>query len=116
MRTSTGRRPGTAATSGHIGHIGHTRREWFYLPVWHQQWRPARLRTVLASTQLRTAASDRLPPTVRDLPSPVAITAARRWLAARGAAGVIRFPIERFGSDNAPERRAMRGHLVHVGI
>lgn len=113
MRTSTSRRPGTAATSGHIG---HTRREWFYLPVWHQQWRPARLRTVLASAQLRTAASDRLPPTVRDLPSAMAITAARRWLAARGAAGVIRFPIERFGSDNAPERRAMRGHLVHVGI
>jgi CRISPR-associated protein Csb3 len=118
MRTSSGWKPGTAVTTGHIG---RTRSEWFYLPVWHQPWRPARLRTVLASAHLRTAASDGLTPRdsrgrpVRDAPSPVAVAAARGWLAARGVVGVIRFPIERFGSDNAPERRAMRGDLMPVG-
>jgi len=111
MRISAGKRLGTAVTTGHIG---RTRREWFYLPVWHQAWRPARLRTVLASAQLRTAASSGLPLTGHDAPSQLAIEAARRWLTARGIAGVVRFPIERFGSDNAPERRAMRGELVTV--
>jgi CRISPR-associated protein Csb3 len=108
-RISTNRRPAPAATSGHIG---RSRNEWFCLPVWHQPWRPAKLRTILASAQLRTAACDGLPATVRDLPSQLAITAARRWLNARDVAGVIRFPIQRFGSDNAPERRAMCGQLV----
>jgi CRISPR-associated protein Csb3 len=118
MRISTGGRSAPALTSGHFR---QSRSDWFYLPVWHQPWRPARLRTVLASAHLRTAAgagltaSDGRRSAGRDMPSPVAVTAARGWLAARGVVGVIRFPIERFGSDNAPERRAMRGELVTVG-
>jgi len=107
MRVSTGGRPGTAITSGHLG---SPRNEWFYAPVWHAPWRPARLRSIVAAEQVRTAACDGL--AIRDMPSPLAITAARRWLAARDVVGVVRFPVERFGSDNAPERRAMRGTLV----
>ncbi|MGH3565329.1 MAG: hypothetical protein ACRDRH_04725 [Pseudonocardia sp.] len=41
---------------------------------------------------------------------------ARDWLAARGVVGVVRFPIERFGSDNAPERRAMLGVTLPIGM
>jgi CRISPR-associated protein Csb3 len=100
--------------------LGLSRNEWFYAPVWHLQWRPARLRSILASAQLRTFAhdgllDDELSSTVRDMPPPTALTAARQWLSTRGVAGVVRFPIERFGSDNAPERRAMRGSLVPTG-
>jgi CRISPR-associated protein Csb3 len=77
-------------------------------------WRPARLRTVGAARQLRTDAAAGLP----DLRAPVTGTqaaAARTWLAARGVEGLVRFPIHRFGSDNAPERRAMSGELIPAG-
>ena len=40
------------------------------------------------------------------------ISAAHRWLAERGTGGVLRFPVQRFGSDNAPERRALTGQPV----
>jgi CRISPR-associated protein Csb3 len=111
IRVSTGNSPGGAATTGHIG---RSRNEWFYAPVWHQPWHPARLRTVLVSAQLRAAASAGLPLAARDTPTAAAITAAIGWLTARQVAGVVRFPIARFGSDNAPERRAMRGELAPV--
>lgn len=111
-RVSTGRRSGTARTAGHIG---RSRKEWFYTPVWHRPWQPARLRTMLASAQMRTAASIDLDLSKRDKPTDPAIAASRRWLAARGVLGVVRFPIQRFGSDNAPERRAMRGEVVLTG-
>jgi CRISPR-associated protein Csb3 len=77
---------------------------------------------MLASTQLRIAASSGLDHTGRPLRNPPGatvpmhtgseITAARHWLAERGTDGVIRFPIHRFGSDNAPERRALTGQPV----
>lgn len=110
-RTCAGRRTGTAATTGHIG---QSRNEWFYAPLWHQPWPPARLRSVLASAQLRTAVSGGLSLRDRERPSAPAVTAARAWLSARGVAGMVRFPIQRFGSDKAPERRAMRGELLSV--
>lgn len=112
MRVSTGNRPAPAISTGHIG---RSRREWFYTPVWHQQWHPARLRSMLASGQLRTAAYAGLPLPARDQPPATAITAARGWLTARQVVALMRFPIERFGSGNAPERRAMRGEIVAVG-
>ena len=111
-RVSTGRRSGTARTTGHIG---RSRKEWFYTPLWHRPWQPARLRTILASAHLRTAASSDLEVPKRDRPTAPAIAASRRWLASRGVLGVVRFPIQRFGSDNAPERRAMRGEVILAG-
>ena len=107
---------GMAVTTGHLG---RGRQEFFYLPIWRSPWRPARLRSMLTSNQLRVAASSgqnhvgRLmgnPPGATD-PAPVPmhteseITAAQHWLAEHGTDGVIRLPIHRFGSDNAPERR-----------
>jgi CRISPR-associated protein Csb3 len=114
--------PTTAVTTGHIG---RSRNEWFYTPIWETPWRPARIRTILAAAQTLTVASEGLDRNARQLPSdgpgktaPMAtgteITAARRWLADRHITGIIRFPIERFGSDNAPERRAMRGQPITV--
>lgn len=82
---------------------------------------------MLASTQLRVAASSGLdhtgrpmgnPPPGATVPVPVPmhmeseITAAQHWLAERGTDGVVRFPVQRFGSDNAPERRALTGQPV----
>jgi CRISPR-associated protein Csb3 len=113
------------------GHLGRGRHEFFYVPVWQSSWRPARLRAMLASNQLRVAASSGLDRTGRPtgnsppgstVPAPVPmhtaseITAARRWLAERGTDGVIRFPVQRFGSDNAPERRALTGEAIPLRV
>ena len=101
MRVNT-----TATTSGHLG---RSRNEWFYTPIWNGQWQPARLRSILASAPLRVIAATGL-----DLHIDAEIAAAHSWLSARGIEGLVRFPIRRFGSDNAPERRAMRGELIPV--
>ncbi len=96
------------------GHVGRGRREWFYAPMWDGRWRPARLRSVLAGRPLRTVSAAGL-----DLPgSPVSsgeAAAAGAWLAARGVRGVVRFPVGRFGSGEAPQRRAMCGDAIPVG-
>jgi CRISPR-associated protein Csb3 len=113
----------TAATSGHLG---RKRNEWFYVPVWHAQWRPARFRSMLASEQLKVAAGERLDREGRITREGTAggqrvamysegeIAVAHRWLCEHEVVGVIRFPIRRFGSDNAPERRAMGGEPLPV--
>lgn len=101
--------PRVNATAVTSAHIGRSRAEWFAMPVWHSEWRPARLRSVLASRQLVEAAgveAARVEPT--------RAATAHAWLSVRGVAGVIRFPIDRFGSDSAPERRAMLGVTVPV--
>jgi CRISPR-associated protein Csb3 len=94
----------TSLTSGHIGRV---RTEWFYAPVWAASWSPARLRSLLVARQLRDAAGMGLPG--RWATDPALGVAAGSWLTARGVIGVVRFPIQRFGSDSAPERRAMLG-------
>jgi CRISPR-associated protein Csb3 len=99
----------TAQTSGHFS---RGRKEWFYVPMWQGAWRPARLRSVLASQELRTFAGTRL--TAPDGVSDLEVSKARAWLRARGVEGAVRFEILKFGSDNAPERRAMSGHLISV--
>ncbi|MGD0561204.1 MAG: hypothetical protein ABSA93_40305 [Streptosporangiaceae bacterium] len=98
----------TADTSGHLS---RERQEWFYAPIWRGLWRPARLRTILASRYLRLMAADGLP---SKGPGETDVTPGRAWLGSRGVEGVVRFPIHRFGSDSAPERRAMRGELIPV--
>lgn len=117
---------GMAVTTGHLG---RGRQEFFYAPVWQSSWRPARLRAMLASAQLRIAASSGLDRSGRVLenqppgatvPAPVPmhtgseITAARHWLAERGVDGLVRFPVHSFGSNKAPERRALTGQPIPV--
>ncbi|GAA5199636.1 hypothetical protein GCM10023322_75750 [Rugosimonospora acidiphila] len=38
--------------------------------------------------------------------------AADQWLASRGITAAVRFTVERFGSDSAPEGRAALGQIV----
>ena len=92
------------------GHFGRSRSEWFYAPIWHQRWRPARLRSILASAPLPVLAT-----IGQGRHSDAEIEAARSWLSARGVAGVIRFAVARFGSDSAPERRILRGEPLPAG-
>jgi CRISPR-associated protein Csb3 len=96
-----------AATSGHLGRSRH---EWFYVPVWVAPWRSAKVRRVLASADLADAAGADLHRSWS--PSDDRAIAARERLAAQGVEGIVRFPVERFGSDKAPERRAMRGEIL----
>jgi CRISPR-associated protein Csb3 len=99
---------GVAVTSGHLS---YQRKEAFYGPVWRGSWRPARLRSVLASEALLVLAGKGLGGSRW---TEMAVTKAQAWLHARGVDGVIRFPVQKFGSDNAPERRAMRGETISV--
>lgn len=100
----------TATTTGHVGRV---RQEWFYLPYWTGGWRPARLRSALVSRQLQSAATVGLP--TRWAADDMEVLVAGSWLLSRGVQGVVRFPIQRFGSDSAPERRAMRGEALPLG-
>ncbi|MDG6100493.1 hypothetical protein Daura_03925 [Dactylosporangium aurantiacum] len=103
------RTQGFADTSGHLGKgtAGH-----FYVPVWQGAWRTARLRSVVASGPLRRFAEHGLRPDRSGLTD----EAAREWLRSRGVSAVVRFQVKRFGSDSAPERRAMIGELLKTGI
>lgn len=97
------------ATARTSGHLGRGRNEWFYVPVWRGAWQSARLRSILASAPLRVVAATGL-----GMYSDPEVSAARGWLSARGIEGLVRFPVRRFGSDNAPERRAMRGEPIPI--
>ncbi|MFV2087536.1 hypothetical protein [Micromonospora sp. LOL_021] len=103
------------ATATTTGHLGRATGGWYCVPVWTGRWRTARHRTILASGQLARFAAAGLVPKALGKPSdsePVDGEPARQWLVARGVTAVIRFPVQRFGSDSAPERRAMRGELL----
>ncbi|WP_434739327.1 hypothetical protein [Micromonospora sp. SH-82] len=109
------RTTGFATTSGHIG---RGTAGYFLVPVWQGRWRTARHRTVLASRHLARFAATGLDPkeTGRNLHDDTARReSAREWLASRGVTTVIRFPVHRFGSDSAPERRAMLGDFLRIG-
>lgn len=99
--------PRIGASAVTSGHLGRPRGEWFYTPVWEQPWQPARLRSMFASRMLRDAAAVDLRGSVAV--DPARDVTARSWLVARGVSGIVRFAVDRFGSDSAPERRAMRG-------
>jgi len=105
----------TTAFATTSGHTGRGTSGYFYVPVWAGRWRTARHRTILASGQLCRFAETGLSP--KDLGRASDDDAPRReadqqWLASRGVTAVVRFPVHRFGSDSAPERRAMIGELL----
>jgi CRISPR-associated protein Csb3 len=100
-----------ASTTGHLP--GKRRQEWFYVPMWRGVWRPARLRSVLAGRALRRVAAAGLELRAGSV-TDADVAVARARLSASGVVGVIRFPIERFGSDSAPERRSMRGEPLSL--
>jgi CRISPR-associated protein Csb3 len=100
------------------GHIGRGTAGYFFVPVWAGRWRTARHRTILASGALSRFAATGLPPDSIGRASDDDASlgeAARQWLASRGVTAVVRFPVHRFGSDSAPERRAMLGKRLKTG-
>ncbi len=97
------------------GNLRDGRDEWFFVPIWRGEWTPARLRTVLASAQLRAVAEESTGRNTDDSADAFATSDGRRWLLARGVKALVVFPVQRFGSASAPERRAQRGIVYPIG-
>lgn len=89
------------------------------LPVPTRAVTPARLRSVIVSEQLaclhealmaRTEPSNSRVGKVGE--DPLETSAAKKWLAARSMAAVVRFPVLRTGSSSAPERQVLDGEVI----
>jgi CRISPR-associated protein Csb3 len=100
-------------TAGHLPaprRAERDRRGWFYVPVPARPIALPRLRTVIVSDQLAQAAA--IGPESPARAGVLDAEAACGWLADRGIAAIVRFPIGEYGSANAPERRALLGTLI----
>lgn len=104
--------PSTRKPAATAGHLGPTSGGWFYVPTWRGDWSASRLRTILASRQLRAFATE----AIGESTAEPTLGVSAKWLAARGVRAVVTFPVERFGSPSAPERRAQRGTLHRLGV
>lgn len=93
------------------GHIGGRDADSFYVPVWVGGWTPSRLRTVLASGQLRAVATA---VTARG-GSIASAGQSTGWLIARGVRGMIVFPVERSAGASATYRQARQGVVHRLG-
>ncbi|HEY6423404.1 MAG TPA: hypothetical protein VIY28_09210 [Pseudonocardiaceae bacterium] len=104
-----------AITSGHVGKPTAGR---FHTLTWNGGWRMARLRSMLASRQAREVAQSPVADRVdsRGIAGVVSDESARRWLAARGVTAVLCFPVSRYGSDSAPERRAGLAEICRLAV
>lgn len=90
------------------------RRGWFYVPVPARPIALPRLRTVIVSDQLAQAAAIGAEDPASA--SALDVEAACGWLADRGIAALVRFPIGEYGSANAPERRALLGTVIPIRV
>lgn len=90
------------------------RRGWFYVPVPARPIALPRLRTVIVSDQLAKAAA--IGPEGPATAGVLDVEAACGWLANRGIAALVRFPIGEYGSANAPERRALLGTVIPIRV
>jgi CRISPR-associated protein Csb3 len=90
------------------------RRGSFYVPVPVRPIALPRLRTVIVSDQLAQAAA--IGPEGPIGPGVLGVEAACGWLADRGIAALVRFPIGEYGSANAPERRALLGRVIPIRV
>lgn len=98
---TTHRFGGRSRTTGHQGPAtGGT----MTLPAWTRPWTLGRLRTLLGCPQLATFANPESSDLDRDI--------ARAWLAERHIVAAVRFPIHRYGTDQAPERRTQHGTIL----
>lgn len=104
--------PSTRRATTTAGHLGSPSGGWFYVPTWRGDWSASRLRTILASSQLRAIGTQ----AVGEATAETTLGPSAKWLAARGVRAVVTFPVERFGSPSAPERRAQRGTLHRLGV
>jgi CRISPR-associated protein Csb3 len=97
----TSRQSGTAAT---YVPQPRTHPTFVYLPVPTRSIALARLRSILASEELSTAASES-----SDV---VGVEASRKWLENRGIRAVIRFPVFVSNNPSAPERWILTGSPI----
>lgn len=104
-------RAGASRTAGHLGHHGTGS---LYLPLMTRPWPIARLRSVLVSVQLRTAASAK-PASERTAVTRGEREVAWAWLTARGTSAVLRFPVFKSANASAPEKWAERGQRILPG-
>jgi CRISPR-associated protein Csb3 len=88
--------------------------EWVCVPVWRGQWTPARLRTILASRQLRATAWTYLSADDTDGSGDVVGSTGANWLLARGVHALILFPFKVDVSDRAKPRYAQRGVICDL--
>lgn len=97
-----------SATATHVASPRGARYGTFVLPVWEAPWRPAKLRALLASKRLQGVAELVVNNPPGDVETSLALGELRR---SSGVAALVAFPVARYGSDSAPERRALRGRV-----
>jgi len=92
----------------------HRKQKWACVPVWGGKWTPARLRTILASRQLRATAWAYLSADDTDgSGEPVGSTGAN-WLFARGVKALILFQLKADTNSKAGERHAQLGTIYDL--
>jgi len=84
----------------------HTR--FMVLPVITTPVAAARVRSILVSGALRVQAEHQCGIASAD---PFVVDSARRWLRSRGVVATVVFPVEKAGSDNAPQRFVLDGAI-----
>lgn len=97
-----------SATATHVAGPREARYGTFVLPTWEAPWRPAKLRALLASRRLQGVAELVVNNTPSDIETSLALGELR---GSTGVAALVAFPVARYGSDSAPERRALRGRI-----
>lgn len=105
----------TARKTTTAGNLGSSEGEWFFVPIWEGGWTPARLRTVLASSQLRVTAKAFISNSGNEESGEQAMAGTLRWLESRAVKALVLFSVRQFGSRSAPERRAQRGVVYPLG-
>jgi CRISPR-associated protein Csb3 len=88
--------------------------EWVCVPVWGGKWTPARLRTILASRQLRATAWAYLSADDTDGSGDVVGSTGANWLVARGVKALILFQLKADTNSKAGERHAQLGTIYDL--
>jgi len=92
----------------------HNRQEWVCVPVWDGMWTPARLRTILASPQLRATAQAYLSKGDTNGSGDAVGFDRMNWLLARGVKALILFQLKADTNSHAGKRHAQRGIICDL--
>jgi CRISPR-associated protein Csb3 len=92
----------------------HSGQEWVCIPVWDGKWTPARLRTILASSQLRATARAYLSAGDTDRSGDAVGSTGANWLFARGVKALILFQLKADTNSKAGERHAQLGTIYYL--
>jgi CRISPR-associated protein Csb3 len=92
----------------------HRGQEWVCVPVWDGRWAPARLRTILASSQLQATARACLSAGDTDGSGDAVGFDRVNWLLARGVNALILFQLKADTNSKAGARHAQRGTIYDL--